>query len=254
MVLSAAGSGCCDDELPISRRGVPAVAGCARYDRGMTRVEEIFAGRTGRIEVDGSSFELSVVPLGEVRVPSGWLGAADPFVSLDDPLSTSVPPGTYPVYVTLADLSEELDGSHLREAYLSVRVQEGAATQVGPAYPEQVSAEEAGPDASFGIAVDAGTVAFFDAKAVTSAMPEGDWHDKVFACQGGWFDLMDDPDHVAVSAANVVMPLAQAGENVVLAHSGWGDGFYPVVKTYDAEGSLLEVHIDLRVLEGSDDD
>lgn len=58
---------------------------------------------------------------GELHAPSGVLGAVDPFVTLDSPLTTSIPPGTHPVYVTIADVSDSLDGTHLREAYLRVR-------------------------------------------------------------------------------------------------------------------------------------
>jgi uncharacterized protein DUF4241 len=50
------------------------------------------------------------------------------------------------------------------------------------------------------------------------------------------------------------MPAAQAGENVVLAHSGWGDGVYPVVRTVDADGKPLAIHIDLLVVAGEDQD
>jgi hypothetical protein len=32
------------------------------------------------------------------------------------------------------------------------------------------------------------------------------------------------------------------------AHSGWGDGFYPVIGTYDDRGRLAGVHIDLQVV------
>jgi hypothetical protein len=48
------------------------------------------------------------------------------------------------------------------------------------------------------------------------------------------------------------MPLASNGENVVLSHSGWGDGFYPVLASYAADGTLLGIHIDLLVEEPED--
>lgn len=50
------------------------------------------------------------------------------------------------------------------------------------------------------------------------------------------------------------MPLAGAGENVILSHSGWGDGLFPVVRTRDARGNLLGLHIDLLVVGGGIDD
>ena len=68
-----------------------------------------------------------------------------------------------------------------------------------------------------------------------------------------WFALMDSRYHLIRGAANVEMPLAPAGENVVLSPSGWGDGSYPVLASYAADGTLLGVHIDLLVEEPEDD-
>ncbi|MFJ3406649.1 DUF4241 domain-containing protein [Promicromonospora sp. NPDC090134] len=111
----------------------------------------------------------------------------------------------------------------------------------------------------YGVGVDAGTVGFADAEAIAACMPDDDstdWYDEVFDSgePTSWFELMDSPDHYREGTANVTMPLAQAGENVVLSHSGWGDGFYPVVTTHAADGSLLGVHIDLLVAGPEQDD
>ena len=82
-----------------------------------------------------------------------------------------------------------------------------------------------------------------------------DWYDLLFDSgePTSWFELMDSADHYREGSANITMPLATAGENVVLSHSGWGDGFYPVVTTHAADGTLLGVHIDLLVA-GPDED
>lgn len=37
---------------------------------------------------------------------------------------------------------------------------------------------------------------------------------------------------------------AQNGENIIIIHSGWGDGNYLVVGSFDANHQLLTVHID----------
>jgi hypothetical protein len=199
--------------------------------------------------VTGDLGTLTVHDLGILRVPSGTLGAADPFVALDQPITVQIASGDYPVAVTIADVSSEHDGSHLREAYLSLILSDAATASIepvpGPDGPPQ--------DGSyFGVAVDAGTVAFFDAAAVEASMPnDGDtWYDGVFDTgePGSWFDVMDAETPLRAGTANIVMPLAAAGENVILAHSGWGDGFYPVVQTLDAEGRLTGVHIDLQVV------
>lgn len=152
-----------------------------------------------------------------------------------------VPPGEYPVRVTVADVSDEQDGSHLREAYLSLVLADGAPASVELAHESAVM-------------VDAGTVAFADAAAIAECMPEGDWYEDLFDDES-WFSRMDDPDHLQAGCADIVMPLAEAGENVILSHSGWGDGLFPVVRTRDARGNVLGLHIDLLVVgDGMDDD
>lgn len=207
---------------------------------------------------DGTEHPQTVHALGVLHVPSGRLEASDPFVALGDGLVVRVPPGSYPAFVTVADVSEDHDGSHLREAYLSLVVSDaGPVAEVRAVTPEGAEPPEDGEH--YGVGVDAGTVGFADAEAIASCMPPDDgstdWYDGVFDSgePTSWFELMDSPDHYLEGCANVTMPLARAGENVVLSHSGWGDGFYPVVTTHAADGTLLGVHIDLLVA-GRDDD
>ena len=174
---------------------------------------------------------LSVVDLGVLRVPSGCVEACDPFVTLGDGPVFEVEPGDYPVRVTVADV----------EAYLSLVLADG----------EPASVEAAQPVRGRGIVcVDAGAVAFVDHDAVATAMPpQDDWYDVFDSGEpDSWFSLMDSPDHYRRGAANIVMPRAGAGENVVLSYSGWGDGVYPVMLTRDADGAPLGLHIDLGVV------
>jgi len=65
---------------------------------------------------------------------------------------------------------------------------------------------------------------------------------------GSWFSEMDDPDHIRAGVANLVLPRAQAGENLILCHSGWGDGLYPLVGSYDSQDRLVAISIDLGVI------
>ena len=199
--------------------------------------------------VTGAVGELTVHELGVLRVPSGTLGAADPFVALDRPITVRIPPGDHPVAVTIADVSTQRDGSHLREAYLSLIISDAPPATIEPVPGPDGPPE---PGSFFGVAVDAGTVAFFDADAVETSMPnDGDtWYDEVFDTgePGSWFDIMDSEAPLRPGTANIEMPSAQAGENVILAHSGWGDGLYPLLQTLDADGRLTGVHIDLQVV------
>lgn len=213
----------------------------------------VLALSTGR--VPGSRYAHHVVELGTLRLPSGRLEASDPFVHLGEGMVVRVPPGEYPVRATVADVSDAQDRSHLREAWLSVVLADGEPATSETLVPEGVTPE---PDLVHGVAVAAGTVAFVDHDAVAPCMPppSSDWGEDVFDTgrDDSWFALMDSAEHLAPGFANITMPRATAGENVVLSHSGWGDGFYPVVGSYDAGGRLLAVHIDLLVDTPAEDD
>ena len=212
--------------------------------------DDFYALQTGTAPLLGErDIQLSVVELGVLRVPSGMLSASDPFVDLDQGVVIPIPPGDYPVRVTIADVSEEQDGSHLREAYLTVVLSDA------PSVSLEAAIGLNGPPATndyYGVAVDAGTVGFVDSVAVATSMPAdgGTWYEEVFDSEraDAWFTVMDAESPLPSGLANVVMPLATAGENVVLSHSGWGDGWYPLLATHDAAGNLTGIHIDLFVV------
>jgi len=189
-----------------------------------------------------------IIECGDLLLPSGRLVAADPFVTLirQNPYHL-VPPGSYPVRVTLDDTIE-------REMYVSLilastsEAERHFLTPLRP-YGEPSPVPEEG--SYYGIAVDAGTVCFVDDEAVQQGMPvdELSWFDELFENDGddSWFRVMDDPAHIRPGLANIHLPRAEDGANIIICHSGWGDGFYPVVGGYDAEGHLVAVHIDLLV-------
>lgn len=213
----------------------------------------VFApGFQGVVEVAGAAYGLEVQDCGRLRLPSGRLAASDPFVNLgsERQLVVEVPPGDYPVQVTIADVSGHLNGSDLREAYLSVLLAEGPEREHRVLVPR--GAEPPGPGRYHGVAVDAGTVAFADEEAGGRCMPPdpSTWLEDVFdnSSPDCWFALMDSEEHLRPGLANVELPLAGAGENIVLCHSGWGDGVYPLVGSYDRERRLLAVHLDLHVV------
>ncbi|GII97988.1 uncharacterized protein DUF4241 [Sediminihabitans luteus] len=208
----------------------------------MTTLETFAALREG--DATPSPYRLSVHDLGEVHVPSGRLEAVDPYVFLGGGAVIRVPAGSHPVRVTVADVSPAQDGSHLREAYLSVVLAEGEVERVAPPH----SAERLDGPGYVGVPVDAGVVAFVDADATAAAAPDDTWYDEHFDSgrDDSWFARQDDPEHVRPGCANVPLPGVE-GANVVMAHAGWGDGFYPVRATYAADGTMLGVHIDLHV-------
>lgn len=198
---------------------------------------------------------LWVVDCGYLALPSGKLVACDPFVFLQesDNAYVPVPPGRYPVSVTLADVSKNLDRGEIREAYATVRIADGAEAYrcALPLVRDGESREPLPDDEFIGFAVDAGTACFVDDAVVAGCMPPGvDWHETLFdnGRDDSWFEQMDDPNHIRFGLANITLPLAQNGENIIIIHSGWGDGYYPVVGSFDANHQLLAVHIDFGVV------
>jgi hypothetical protein len=218
-----------------------------------------------QVEVGDSSYLLHVVDCGMLHLPHGRLVACDPFVSLepDGMLFVQVPPGSYPVHVTVADVSGVGDGSHMREAYATVvlRPAEEVTRRIITPLPDgAVAPPEMEDDSYYGFGVDSGTACFVDGGSVADGMPPvKTWHDDVFddGSPQSWFSRMDDPGHIREGLANIVLPAARNGENIIIVHSGWGDGHYPVIGGYDEQGNLVRVHIDFMVVApdpGAEDD
>jgi hypothetical protein len=201
-------------------------------------------------------YVLSVVDCGRLIMPYGQLVACDPFVFLQaaDNRFIAVPPGTYPVFVTLADVSGKQDGSHIREAYATLMLTDSPEVVrriITPLPAGETAAPELIDNAYSGFPVDAGTACFIDGGNLPAMMPSEDtWYDDIFdnGTPDSWFSRMDDPQHIRGGLANVMLPYATLGENIILIHAGWGDGAYPIVGGYDAADHLVRVHIDFMVV------
>jgi hypothetical protein len=202
----------------------------------------------GEIAIQGESHSMVVVECGMLHLPSGRLVAADPFVTLELRNGYyAVSPGIYPVFATIDDtIKREMYFSLILSATPEVRRRYLTSyTADDQAYPEVIDEQ------FYGVPVDSGTVCFVDDEAVRRGMPidPKQWYDAIFDNNRPdcWFQMMDNPDHIRAGIANVPLPLATDSTNLILCHSGWGDGFYPVVGGYDTEDVLVAVHIDLLI-------
>ncbi len=208
------------------------------------------------VVTDGGPRFTWVVDCGEVALPSGRLVACDPFAGMymgGNPF-IEVPPGRYPVSVTLADVSPEQNRSHIREAYATVRIAQGeeAYRKALPLAREGEPRPELAEGEFVGFPVDAGTACFVDDWSLANCMPpEATWLEGLFDSDrpDSWFNQMDDPEQIRAGLANIALPKARRGENIVIFHSGWGDGAYPLVGSFDASGRLLAVHVDFAVVQ-----
>jgi hypothetical protein len=206
---------------------------------------------------DGRSYDLSIIDCGFLVMPTGRLVACDPFAAMrpaDNP-SVQIPPGRYRVIVTLADVSDAKDLSHVREAYATLVLDEAAnevTRRIITPYSDGSSCPpEMTEDGTYsGFPVDAGTACFVDDGAISTSMPADDWLDGLFdnGTPESWFARMDDPNHIRAGIANIPLPNAKNGENIVIVHSGWGDGHFPVIGGYDASNRLVRAHIDFFVV------
>lgn len=207
------------------------------------------------IQTDDGPRHLWTIPCGELALPSGRLAVCDPFVFLSpsDTPFIFVPKGRFPVIVTLADVSETLDRSHIREAYASIifSPQEEAYRKCLPLAIDGQDRPELTGDEFVGFGVDAGTACFVDESLIRPCMPAPEtWYEDLFENERDdcWFKRMDDPAHIRAGIANIKLPRAQSEENLILFHSGWGDGCYPVIGSFDSKGDLVSVHIDFFVV------
>lgn len=204
--------------------------------------------RPGTVDVDGEPHVVAVVDCGELFLPSGRLVAADPFAMLSRENDYyAVPPGRYPVRVTV-------DETLQREMYVSLLLSGESEARRAPLIPYHTDGQPyppLEPEEEYGIPVDAGTVCFVDDEAVRRGMPaeESDWYETVFENDSDdcWFNQIDADAPLPAGLANIPLPLAADGSNIIISHSGWGDGFYAVIGGYDAQGRLVAVHIDLRL-------
>lgn len=218
-------------------------------------MENWYALNEGRVIEGENTYNLSKVHCGSLRLPSGKLVCCDPFADMDqtDNPYVNVPTGEYPVIVTLADVSDDLDGSHIREAYASIvfsNNEEVSRRCLEPTPSGDGKARMASHDEFYGFGVDAGTACFVDAESLTEGMPEADiWYEELFETdeKDCWFNLMDD-ENIREGIANITLPLTKENNNLILFHSGWGDGYYPVIGGYDKDGNLVAIHIDFFVV------
>ncbi len=196
-----------------------------------------------------------VISCGSLFVPSGRLAVCDPFAFMRSGNNPHIltPTGRFLVTVTVADISQNLDRTHIREAYASIHFANGQETHRRklPLAAEGEDRPETEGEDFIGFPVDAGTACFVDDSVLATCMPpESTWLENLFENERPdcWFARMDDPNEIRAGIANIRLPLAPHDENLILFHSGWGDGVYPVIGSYDESDRLLAAHIDFLVI------
>jgi hypothetical protein len=206
-----------------------------------------------KAELGDEQLPLFVVDAGVLSLPSGALMICDPInISDDDLRAVKLPIGDYPVKITIADVSEDEEEDHFREAYATIIIDDAATEvrrEIFPFNDEKIGQETEEDSNEQCIYVDTATAAFYDAAAfgetidpeMLDSMTDDDNPDS-------WFCKLDDANHIRDGIANVHIAGANAGQNVILCHTGWGDGIFPIVGGYDASDRLIRVHVDFMVV------
>lgn len=186
--------------------------------------------------------------LGSLALPSGQVGVSDPFIIMGDFLRFEIPTNSGRVISTAADVSVNQDRSHLREAYLSLILSDVPPVAIEAAVHSGGSADELANGNFYGIPVDAGAVSFFDSGAMDQHLARATAEDLEDQSED-WIDLLySEGADLPYGAATAQYSTAQGFATIIFTQSGWGDGFYPVLRTVDKAGRTLGLHIDLQVV------
>lgn len=186
-----------------------------------------------------------VVSIGELAVPTGRLIVTDPYANPDPvPLSLTVPPGRYPVLLSLARReSDEFENV----AAAMVRFADAVPVSWRPALWPGQDEGSLGENQFFGYPVDSGNGAFMDSAGSAAFERLRDPEMRYIARIGA-----EQERHLADGGwANVIVDSATA-LNVVLFPSGFGDGTYPSYWGHDSAGRVVRLVTDFGVLPPAD--
>lgn len=187
-----------------------------------------------------------VTDLAPLKITSGKVVAADPFVSTDQqPLALDVPAGAFPVRLAV------LQGSmgRGRVAFARVDIADKPIVRWEAAKPIDMQRDAENPDGTWGVTVDSGVAAFFDQEA-GQATSDAIAADETFF--DSWLERGQNAGYRDKGASGAFRLAVDVGPgNVVAFDSGWGEGTYTVYAGYDAIGALAALLIDFDILDWS---
>ncbi|MGO4617291.1 DUF4241 domain-containing protein [Nocardia sp. 2YAB30] len=192
-----------------------------------TGIEQLFTSGTRGTSDGPAVVELSVAGL--LRVPSGRLVVADPGWIDQESLTVTVPPGQYPVTLSLIR-SADSTHSGSRVAAAKVTVVDTPASEWEMALRPGQDLGLLGEGQFYGVGVDTGMAAFID--ATYGPVSEADL-----------YDLVERLD----SLFAVELTTSESEPNLIAFHAGWGDGSYPAWIGRTEGGQVSCVVIDFQL-------
>jgi hypothetical protein len=183
---------------------------------------------------------LTLHNLGDLVLTSGKLVACDAFIfDYINPFTISLPPGHYPVILTIAHIPNNHDQ---RVAYATLRLREETPVhwQMAVSADQDLNSLEVGE--IFGYGVDTGTGCFmdYDVNQMLNNLTEIEpFINQLQAdLQKTYIDTWD--------WANICLDKSTQA-NIIAFSSGWGDGLYATYFGYDADNNLVCVVTDFNV-------
>src|SRR5690606_29489682 len=142
-------------------------AHAAAFDKAFTPGFVVTTRDTYQGETRVETVPFRVVAAGSLKLPSGRVCAADPFIALTDakPFSQQVPSGVFPVRLAVADFPS----GGLRVAFARVDFSAKPVVRWSMAVIDAQDVASLKEDEIFGYGVDAGTGSFFDPMAGEAA-------------------------------------------------------------------------------------
>lgn len=198
-------------------------------------IEELFTAGTTHQTIDGAAV-IALRDVGVLRVPSGQLAAADPGMTGSDDVTklrvVAVPPGEYPVTLALMRSDDDSRG-RVGGAKISVTDAPAASWEMVLRAGEDLGL--LGKNQFYGVGVDTGTTAFFDA---TRRPLVDDEH-----------DAFDDQVVDGGLENDVVVEVAESDSepNLIAFYAGWGDGTYPFWVGRADDGHVCCAVVDFRL-------
>lgn len=199
-------------------------------------------------EADEARYPIRVIRIGEVRIASGRVILADPFLmsTRDRPLALAVPAGLYPVDLAVADAGD----SGQRVALARLLISDAPPVRWTLAVTDEQDPASLSGDDIFGYGVDAGTGAFVDAAVpawLARQYPPSDV-EGYEALVNGWQVRGEAaaPDLGIPYGFALIETLGPGG--AAMFSSGWGDGYYASWVGYGADDRPVVIVTDFAVI------
>lgn len=200
---------------------------------------------------------VELLNLGELNISTGQIIACDPLVCLYDtlPFTRTVQPGKYPVIACIAKTENSGD----RYAVVKLEFSRDRATKWELAVTaEHNMGELTEDDDFFGFPVDAGLGCFCDMEAqqfynefvsdFLQRNPTGNIYEDFFAAEFKKNAIdQNDPQDIG-DWLNFYLP-NRPDLNVIMFHSGFGDGMYPCYWGTNDDGKICSLIADFIVFE-----